>query len=102
MLFVAFTLAKAIDLGRLKEIKNQIACNSENLPQQTKNISAVSLLYQYTNTPPLAYGSTARKTCESTIRADEHNNLPNNGRVEGTVLNRQHWRKSDGPLKKTI
>ena len=62
-----------------------------------KNISSISLLYMYSNTPPLAYGSPAPKVAESIIRSREYNHLPNGGRnKDDPLLDRQFWLPSDG------
>nr|AJG39087.1 PB1 [Shayang Spider Virus 3] len=66
------------------------------------DLSSISLLYQYTNPPPLAYGSPAPKVAESILRSQEYNKLPNNGRSDNQAEDRQYWRKADGDFPSNI
>nr|QPZ88434.1 putative polymerase PB1 [Soybean thrips quaranja-like virus 2] len=79
-----------------KKILKEAHCPRININSECKNISAVSLLYQYTNTPPLAYGSPAPKVAESIIRSQKYNTLPNNGRDTCKNKDRQYWTSKDG------
>nr|AYR04798.1 polymerase PB1 [Longchuang virus] len=94
--FLCSTLIKCGPVTR-QEIRERTRCQRENLKEEQKTISAVSLLYQYTNTPPLAHGSPAPKVAESVLRSQEYNSLPNNGRnFTNKTKDRQYWDEEDG------
>nr|QWC36487.1 PB1 [Bemisia tabaci Quaranja-like virus 1] len=94
--FLVFTLGDFTSPSALEYAKSQTQCNVVNIKNETKNIANISLLYQYTNTPPLASGSPASKTAESILRSKEYNSLPNNGRSPNKNKDRQYWTPKDG------
>lgn len=65
-----------------------------------KNLSLISGLYIYTNTPPHGYGTQAPKVAETINRAYSFN-LKTTERLKeimGRKIERMHWEKEDGPF----
>lgn len=69
------------------------------LPEHTnKNLSLISGLYIYTNTPPHGYGTQAPKVAETINRAYGFNLKKTNKEIKilGRTIERMQWEKSDG------
>jgi len=92
--FLIFSLIEPKKSAVEAFLKEQTKCKKVYIKE--RNISSVSLLYKYTNTPPLAYGSPAPKVAESIIRSRKYNYAKNNGRDKDKQNDRQYWTEEDG------
>nr|QMP82338.1 polymerase PB1 [Coleopteran orthomyxo-related virus OKIAV179] len=70
-------------------------------PKITDNLSTVSMLYIYTGTPPMGYGTQAPKVAETVNRSYEFNRKTKNKTFydfDGFPIERLNWVSSDGPF----
>nr|QMP82355.1 polymerase PB1 [Dermapteran orthomyxo-related virus OKIAV170] len=80
--------------GELRNLRG----DEEMSKEFSNNLSLISCLYMYVNTPPHGYGSHTKYVAETVRRSYSYNLKPNNKEINllGRKIERMHWETEDG------